>query len=127
MSFPNGVTTCTSPGSGANQCGPGVKAGAKLQFTFNYATGVEALVRSVQVFKSDAAKAGIQYNLIGGSFATVSSMARCRASRVRAPANGSLVTRARGGSIPRTSTRPARLSSKPVAVATPAALFEQHQ
>ena len=79
---PNGVTTCTSPGSGANQCGPGVKAGAKLQFTFNYATGVEALVRSVQVFKSDAAKAGIQYNLIGGSFATVSSIAvPCKSSQ----------------------------------------------
>jgi peptide/nickel transport system substrate-binding protein len=72
---PNGVSTCATPGSGAGQCGAGVKAGAKLQFTFNYATGVEALTRSVQVFKSDAAKAGIQYNLVGGSFATVSGIA----------------------------------------------------
>ena len=52
-------------------CAPG----AKLQFTFNYATGVEALARSVEVFKSDAAQAGIQYNLVGGSFATVSAIA----------------------------------------------------
>jgi peptide/nickel transport system substrate-binding protein len=72
---PGGVSYCSSPGSGAGHCGPGVKQGARLSFTFNYATGVEALVRSVQVFKSDAAKAGIQYKLIGGSFATVSSIA----------------------------------------------------
>jgi len=79
---PNGVSYCASPGTGANECGAGVKAGAKLEFTFNYASGVEALVRSVEVFKSDAATAGIQYNLIGGSFATVSSIAvPCKASQ----------------------------------------------
>jgi peptide/nickel transport system substrate-binding protein len=72
---PGGVSFCSSPGTGAGNCGAGVKRGARLSFTFNYATGVEALVRSVQVFKSDAAKAGIQYKLIGGSFATVSSIA----------------------------------------------------
>ncbi|HMH92914.1 MAG TPA: ABC transporter substrate-binding protein, partial [Streptosporangiaceae bacterium] len=30
---PNGVTTCTSPGTGASQCGKGIAAGTKLSFT----------------------------------------------------------------------------------------------
>jgi peptide/nickel transport system substrate-binding protein len=72
---PNGVSYCASPGSASDECGPGVKSGAKLQFTFNYANAVEALVRSVSVFKSDAEQAGIKYNLVAGSFATVSSIA----------------------------------------------------
>ena len=29
---PNGTTTCTSPGTGANQCGAGIPSGAKLDF-----------------------------------------------------------------------------------------------
>ena len=69
---PNGLSTCADPGSGASQCGAGIAKGAALRFTFAYATGVEALTRSVEVFKSDAEQAGIQYNLSGGSFATVS-------------------------------------------------------
>ncbi len=71
----NGLSTCADPGTGAGQCGAGIAKGAALQFTFAYATGVEALARSVQVFKSDAEAAGIQYNLSGGSFATVSGLA----------------------------------------------------
>ena len=37
---PNGVSTCASPGTGPNECGAGIKAGAKLEFNLNYASGV---------------------------------------------------------------------------------------
>ncbi len=36
---PNGTTTCQSPGTGANQCGAGIPAGAKLAFNLQYAIG----------------------------------------------------------------------------------------
>ena len=36
---PNGVSTCASPGTGPNNCGAGIKAGAKLEFNLNYDVG----------------------------------------------------------------------------------------
>lgn len=36
---PSGTSTCSRPGSAANECGPGVPAGAKLAFTLQYASG----------------------------------------------------------------------------------------
>jgi peptide/nickel transport system substrate-binding protein len=75
-----GVLTCTSPGSGANQCGPGVSAGAKLQFNLQYASGFPALSQSMQVYKSNAQGAGIDINLTQAPINTVfGNMSPCAA------------------------------------------------
>jgi peptide/nickel transport system substrate-binding protein len=62
-----GVMTCTD----AAKCGAGVAAGTKLSLTMDYATGVAAFQQEVSVYKSDAASAGIQINLVPQSFNTI--------------------------------------------------------
>ena len=59
----DGVMTCTTPGTGANECGTGVASGTKLSVAFDYASGTQALTQSMQQYKSDAAQAGIQLNM----------------------------------------------------------------
>jgi peptide/nickel transport system substrate-binding protein len=57
---PNGVDTCQRAGTGSSDCGAGIPAGAKLQFQYIYATGVQSVVQSVENEISDSAKAGIR-------------------------------------------------------------------
>lgn len=66
-----GVSVCSSPGSGANQCGAGVAAGAQLSFHLEYASGTPALDIEMAQFKTDFAKAGIQINLSTNTFDSV--------------------------------------------------------
>src|SRR5579864_5186180 len=68
---PGGTSTCTSPGSGANQCGTGVPQGAQASFKLEYASGTPALDLEMAQFKSDFARAGIQINLTTAPFDTV--------------------------------------------------------
>jgi peptide/nickel transport system substrate-binding protein len=63
--IPNGVDTCQHPGTGANQCGAGIAAGAKLEFQYIYATGVQAATQTVENEISDSAKAGIKIEAHG--------------------------------------------------------------
>ena len=65
----NGVMTCTDPA----KCGAGIPSGAKLAFTMDYATGVTYAVQEVQIYKSDAAQAGVDINIVPQSFNTVIS------------------------------------------------------
>ena len=51
--------TCTKPGTGAGECGAGIKQGQAAQFTFNYGSGVQSAVTEVNDMVSNAAKAGI--------------------------------------------------------------------
>jgi peptide/nickel transport system substrate-binding protein len=66
---------CSDPGTGPGQCGAGIPKGAKLEFDYEYATGVAAFVSAVETMKSDAAKVGIVYNLKGTTFNQVVSTA----------------------------------------------------
>ncbi len=66
-----GVMTCTSPGSGSNQCGAGIAKGTKLSVKFTYASGTQSLDQQMQQYKSDASKAGIQFNLKQAPFNSV--------------------------------------------------------
>lgn len=83
---PNGTTTCTSPGSGPTQCGPGISAGAKMVFNLQYASGNSATSQIMQNLKSDFSKAGIVINLsqapfntvIGNAIACTPSQAACK-------------------------------------------------
>jgi peptide/nickel transport system substrate-binding protein len=67
----NGTDTCARPGSGASQCGAGIASGAKLSFTFQYATGTQVDTEEVASLQSSFAQAGIKLALTGAPFSTV--------------------------------------------------------
>jgi peptide/nickel transport system substrate-binding protein len=52
--------TCARPGSGKNDCGPGIKAGDKLDFSMIYATGVDWMDSQVKELVSNASLVGIK-------------------------------------------------------------------
>jgi len=64
----NGQTTCTSPGSGANQCGDGIPAGSPLTFNLAYNNANQAIQAQSTALASDAKKAGITINLESKTF-----------------------------------------------------------
>jgi peptide/nickel transport system substrate-binding protein len=66
-----GVSTCSSPGTGSNQCGDGVASGAKASFKLEYASGTLSVKQEMQALKSDFSKAGIEINLSEAPFDTV--------------------------------------------------------
>ena len=68
---PGGTSTCTSPGTAANECGAGIPAGAKLDFDLPYASGSDSLTQLMNAEKSSWATAGITMNLSQQSFNTV--------------------------------------------------------
>jgi peptide/nickel transport system substrate-binding protein len=68
---PGGTDTCSSAGTGSNQCGAGIPAGAKLAFTLNYATGTTAFTQMMQDVKSAWSTIGINVAIQGQSFNTV--------------------------------------------------------
>jgi len=68
---PGGISTCTTPGTAANQCGAGVPAGAQASFHLEYASGSPAFDAMMAQFKTDLSKAGIQINLSTNTFNTV--------------------------------------------------------
>jgi peptide/nickel transport system substrate-binding protein len=57
---PDGVDTCARPGSGNNQCGPGVAAGARLDFSMIYTSGVDWMYSGVKELESNASLVGIE-------------------------------------------------------------------
>lgn len=57
---PNGTDTCAKPGSGAGECGAGIKAGQALSFPLEFASGVTQDATEVSSIASDASSAGIQ-------------------------------------------------------------------
>ncbi|MEO7196001.1 MAG: ABC transporter substrate-binding protein [Pseudonocardiaceae bacterium] len=69
--IPGGVDTCLNPGPAADQCGPGVARGAKLEFTIDYANAIQPTATQVSAMKSDAARVGIQLDLRGAPFNTI--------------------------------------------------------
>jgi peptide/nickel transport system substrate-binding protein len=62
-----GVMTCQTPA----KCGAGIKQGAQLKFTLDYATGSAAFASEAAIYKSDASQAGIDISLVGQSFNTI--------------------------------------------------------
>ncbi|HUZ55717.1 MAG TPA: peptide ABC transporter substrate-binding protein [Streptosporangiaceae bacterium] len=76
---PNGTSTCAKPGTGAGQCGAGIKAGAALSFNLKYLSGVTYLDQEIRTFKSELLTAGIQLNLSEGSESqVVDTAAACK-------------------------------------------------
>ena len=67
----NGTDTCTRPGSGSTDCGPGITAGQKLTFGFEYATGSLAEDEEVSSLQTAFSQAGIKMSTSSSSFATI--------------------------------------------------------
>jgi peptide/nickel transport system substrate-binding protein len=70
-----GVSTCATPGSGPNECGAGISAGAKLEFNLNYDSGDVPVSEEMQGLKTDFALAGIDINLGTAPFDTLIAQA----------------------------------------------------
>jgi peptide/nickel transport system substrate-binding protein len=66
-----GAASCVRPGSGTDECGPGINAGQRLQFTFLYDTGPTFLQQEVANYQSDASEVGIVLKLSSAPFNTV--------------------------------------------------------
>jgi peptide/nickel transport system substrate-binding protein len=66
-----GTDTCARPGSGSNECGPGITAGQKLTFGFEFATGSLAEDEEVSSLQSAFSQAGIKMSTSSSSFATI--------------------------------------------------------
>ncbi len=68
---PNGVSTCTKPGTAANECGQGIPAGAKMSFNYLWATGNTNFENQLKAMQTSWEQAGIQIKLIGKQFSQV--------------------------------------------------------
>jgi peptide/nickel transport system substrate-binding protein len=78
----NGATTCTSPGTGASQCGAGVKGGTRLSFSLLYASGTTTLTQEMEDMKSTFSAVGIGLNLSQAPFdQVISSSVPCKPSQ----------------------------------------------
>jgi peptide/nickel transport system substrate-binding protein len=69
---PGSTDTCSRPGSASNECGPGIAAGQKLTFGFEYASGSLAEDEEVSSLQSAFSQAGIKFSSLSNApFATV--------------------------------------------------------
>jgi peptide/nickel transport system substrate-binding protein len=68
---PGGTTTCIKPGSGAGECGAGIKQGEGISFTVDYESGVVAVQDEMNDLAAQAKKVGINIDLTTHPFATV--------------------------------------------------------
>ena len=60
---PGGLSTCQNPGTGPGECGPGIPAGAALQFTLQYSSDTPWLGQLLAAEKASWATAGIEVSL----------------------------------------------------------------
>jgi peptide/nickel transport system substrate-binding protein len=78
---PSGTTTCQHAGTGAADCGAGIAAGAALNFTLAYSSGITTFDEQEAAIQSSEAQAGIKINLKSEPFNTLAStVGICNAS-----------------------------------------------
>lgn len=78
----NGSDTCASPGTGPNDCGAGIPAGATLSFTLTYYSGDVGVQQTEEGLKSDASEAGINIALTTTTVGSIlSEAAACTPSQ----------------------------------------------
>jgi peptide/nickel transport system substrate-binding protein len=84
---PNGISTCVKPGTGAGECGAGIKSGQGLNFNLPYATGTGWITSEMTQLQSNAATIGIKLNLEPKPFAQVVSTAGGNCVAAKLPCN----------------------------------------
>jgi peptide/nickel transport system substrate-binding protein len=78
---PGGTSTCQNPGTGAGQCGAGIKAGQPLTFQLLYSSGRATTDEQNAAVKSSEAQAGITLNLKAEPFNTlIGTIGTCTAA-----------------------------------------------
>jgi peptide/nickel transport system substrate-binding protein len=78
---PNGVTTCTSPGTGPTDCGAGISAGEQLSFQLAYSSGTSTFDEEMAAIQSWDEQAGIKITLKSEPFNTLAgTVGVCTAS-----------------------------------------------
>ena len=65
---PGGVSTCSKPGTGAGECGAGVKQGQQASFSLEYVSGSPRVTAEMNQLAADFALAGIQLKLTQASY-----------------------------------------------------------
>jgi peptide/nickel transport system substrate-binding protein len=80
---PNGISSCGNPGL----CGPGVKKGQALSFSFLYATGAAWVQSELDQLQSNAASIGIKLNLAPKPFDQVLAVAGGNCKVAKLPCN----------------------------------------
>ncbi|HXY45585.1 MAG TPA: ABC transporter substrate-binding protein [Acidimicrobiales bacterium] len=70
---PNGVSVCSRPGTGPDQCGPDIKAGEALNFTLMYPSGLPYTDGSMVDLQSVAKQVGIEISLKEVTATTIAS------------------------------------------------------
>ena len=65
---PNGTDTCVKAGTGAGECGAGIPAGTKLEWSLVYGTSPAVIGEQVQDLASEAKKIGMTINLSSSNF-----------------------------------------------------------
>ncbi len=73
-----GVMTCTSPGTGSNQCGAGITQGYQLKFSIIWASGTPSLDETFNAEIADWASIGVQFSHSTATFNSV--IASCNGS-----------------------------------------------
>jgi peptide/nickel transport system substrate-binding protein len=66
-----GTDVCVRPGTAPDECGAGIKSGAKLSFSLQYSTGTQSVTEEVDALQSTFSQAGIQVSPAGAPFDTV--------------------------------------------------------
>jgi len=70
---PGGASTCSRPGTSADECGAGIKAGQPLDFTLMYPSGLPYTDGSMTDLQSVARQAGIEISLDEVTSTTIAS------------------------------------------------------
>ncbi|WP_084729850.1 ABC transporter substrate-binding protein [Streptacidiphilus neutrinimicus] len=65
---PNGTTTCTSPGTAANQCGAGITKGQNLDFTLFYTSTPKSVGQMMTAFAANLKQIGVNVTLKTDTF-----------------------------------------------------------
>lgn len=71
---PSGYMVCTHPGTAANECGAGIKAGRQFKILLMYATGSPTLLAEVESYVTSAKSAGMDFTLDPQSSTTMFSI-----------------------------------------------------
>jgi peptide/nickel transport system substrate-binding protein len=58
-----GTSTCIKPGTGAGECGAGIKQGQSIAFNIDYAAGSTSVEQEMEDLQSQASKVGIKITL----------------------------------------------------------------
>ena len=79
---PGSVSTCTRAGSGASDCGPGIKAGQPLAFQLLYSSGTAAIDQQNAAIQSSEELAGVRLTLKTEPFNTlISTVGVCTSAK----------------------------------------------